>query len=61
MLLTVEEAKTLVCPIGFGSETGCACVAKGCPVWRWNEKEREGGGYGAIRKGFCGLGGKPEF
>jgi hypothetical protein len=35
MKITVGEAQSLECPIGFAGGAVVACIANRCPVWRW--------------------------
>ena len=68
MILTVEEAKKLWCPM---DEFASNCHVDKCPMWRWfkppifpgdtdPDTERP---YGenefGPNKGFCGLAGRP--
>ena len=39
MLLNVNEATTMACPLAFASSTSKQCVAAECPVWRWAEEK----------------------
>ena len=58
----------------FNDDKGTLCVASGCMAWRWGESKFEGAqavvdaGHGRqrigtvdveIKRGYCGLAGKP--
>jgi hypothetical protein len=68
-MYTEEEAKQKKCQQLFDSATGDRwqkCEASACMAWRWDgidtvaeQAKRMGWEEDAMRKGYCGLAGKP--
>ena len=57
MMVTIEEAKTTICPI-LKEEDGDfqRCRHVYCMMWRRNQQSLED----KVVTGYCGLAGKPE-
>lgn len=56
MLVTVEEARKIVCQKSIAASSFVNCLGPRCMAWRWL------GGYQdkPDAKGYCGEAGKPE-
>jgi hypothetical protein len=58
MMVTVEEAKKLVCPLtmrDFAKGAQCGCLGPDCMAWRYKDHATD------PTRGWCGLAGKPEW
>jgi hypothetical protein len=68
-MYTEEEAKGKRCQQLYDPRTGQrfqVCVGSVCMAWRWDgtdtlaeQAKRMGWAEGTMRKGYCGLAGKP--
>jgi hypothetical protein len=68
MLRTEKEAAKIGCPLltlafgyyqgSFREADGVCCQGSHCMLWRWGVSTR--GSPETSRKGYCGLGGKPN-
>ena len=66
MILTEEEARNKFCPLwAVNDRCDIHCVSSDCMIgWRWwDRKYHDGENKDSPienRRGYCGLGGKPE-
>ena len=58
MLVTVQEAKSRICPMGMEDGEGqSTCYGPECMGWRWLDPTTV---WEDRRRGYCGVGGMPE-
>jgi len=60
MMVTVDEAKTKICPQTLIQNRPMKCIGPECMAWR-HLPDRTNALHPVINFGWCGLAGRPEY